>query len=119
MLTDQKEFEGNNFLVGEVRGRGRGSKEVEDKTISSRSLDGTLSWPSSMERQSATSASSGERMAWVKFGIEVALAVAAVYMMKTYIAGKFSNAHEDIDIHTTCNCLVLLAESFFVFWLSF
>lgn len=41
-----------------------------------------------MDRRLATSSSSGERMAWVKFGIEVALAVAAVYMMKTYIAGK-------------------------------
>tara|TARA_A100001015_G_C14809862_1_gene640356 strand:+ start:655 stop:867 length:213 start_codon:yes stop_codon:yes gene_type:complete len=44
--------------------------------------------PRTMDRRLATSSSSGERMAWVKFGIEVALAVAAVYMMKTYIAGK-------------------------------
>mgnify|MGYP006960674067 FL=1 len=41
----------------------------------------------------ATSSASGERMAWVKFGIEVALAVAAVYMMKTYIAGRYLFAY--------------------------
>ena len=60
-----------------------------------------------MDRRLATSTSSGERMAWVKFGIEVALAVAAVYMMKTYIAGKVLSIYNLSEI-----CLLLYPSLF-------